>query len=172
MPRPGTLGCRLVPREFRCTICLVKGPANHGPPQALGLGGCLVSREFRCTICLVKHAAREGLPATLGSGWDVSRMERSPLKKRVKRAGVAQLVEREPSKLDVASSSLVSRCQSFWTGPLRRDERGDADGGAARGDPSSSSPAKRAVAGITLPALRSAVARFIERTNSGAAARM
>ncbi len=29
-------------------------------------------------------------------------------------AGVAQLVERQPSKLNVASSSLVSRSKIFW----------------------------------------------------------
>ncbi len=33
------------------------------------------------------------------------------------RAGVAQLVERQPSKLNVASSSLVSRSNSFTREP-------------------------------------------------------
>ena len=33
------------------------------------------------------------------------------------RAGVAQLVERQPSKLNVASSSLVSRSKIFWISP-------------------------------------------------------
>jgi len=30
----------------------------------------LVPREFRCTICLVNDAAKQRPPATLGSGWD------------------------------------------------------------------------------------------------------
>jgi hypothetical protein len=34
------------------------------------LGEHLVPREFRCTICLAQHAARHGLPATSGSSWD------------------------------------------------------------------------------------------------------
>ena len=42
------------------------------------LGDRLVPREFGCTICLVKHAARQGPPPTLGSGWDRKVSGRSP----------------------------------------------------------------------------------------------
>ena len=41
-----------------------------------------------------------------------------------KRAGVAQLVERKPSKLDVAGSSPVSRLAAF--GRFAREERGES----------------------------------------------
>ena len=45
-------------------------------------------------------------------------------------AGVAQLVERQPSKLNVASSNLVSRSNSFLSG--EKNETGPSSSGVER----------------------------------------
>ena len=46
---------------------------------------------------------------------DASALRTKPIDKR---AGVAQLVELQPSKLDVASSNLVSRSNRYPVGPV------------------------------------------------------
>ena len=64
-----------------------------------GLGERTVPREFRCTICLVNHAAKQGPPPTLGNGWDRRGFQAGgPAGSRVGSAARLEVRERNPCR--------------------------------------------------------------------------